>query len=33
MIEILNSKDAERAQVTGALVGKILQTLREQLRR
>ena len=30
MIEILNSKDAERAQVTGALVGKILQTLRER---
>ncbi|WP_404288010.1 type I methionyl aminopeptidase [Glutamicibacter arilaitensis] len=30
MIEILNSKEAARAQVTGALVGKILQTLRER---
>lgn len=30
MIEILNSKEAARAKVTGALVGKILQTLRER---
>lgn len=31
MIEILNAQEAERAQVTGALVGNILQALRERV--